>query len=182
MIGYVRGPFNVLSDLYLLILPLPAVWQLHLPFRARLGLAAVFLTGFLACIASIFGLYYRIVLYRSADITWNLAPVLTTLIIELNVGTICASLPSLAAFYRHHRLKPPQLAAVKNFSAKMNPFKASRKTDIGLLETSILGSVEGEGKFLKTGDLTNVSGTIDIKDTETTSSASTPASGALSQS
>lgn len=45
MIGYVRGPFNVLSDLYLLFLPLPAVWQLHLPLRKRLGIAAIFLTG-----------------------------------------------------------------------------------------------------------------------------------------
>ena len=45
MIGYLRGPFNVLSDLYLLFLPLPAVWQLHLPLRKRLGIVAIFLTG-----------------------------------------------------------------------------------------------------------------------------------------
>lgn len=45
MIGYVRGPFNVLSDLYLLFLPLPAVWQLQLPLRKRLGIAGIFLTG-----------------------------------------------------------------------------------------------------------------------------------------
>lgn len=45
MIAYVRGPFNVLSDLYVLLLPLPAVWQLHLPLRKRLGIAGIFLTG-----------------------------------------------------------------------------------------------------------------------------------------
>ena len=45
MIGYVRGPFNVLSDLYLLFLPLPAVWQLQLPLRKRIGIAGIFLTG-----------------------------------------------------------------------------------------------------------------------------------------
>ena len=45
MVGYVRGSFNILSDLYLLLLPLPAVWQLHLPVRKRLGIAIVFLTG-----------------------------------------------------------------------------------------------------------------------------------------
>ena len=45
MIGYVRGPFNVLSDLYLLLLPLPAVWQLQLPLRKRLGIVGIFLTG-----------------------------------------------------------------------------------------------------------------------------------------
>ena len=45
MIGDVRGPFNVLSDLYILLMPLPAVWQLHLPLRKRLGIAGIFLTG-----------------------------------------------------------------------------------------------------------------------------------------
>ena len=45
MLAYVRGPFNVLSDLYLLFLPLPAVWQLQLPLRKRLGIAGIFVTG-----------------------------------------------------------------------------------------------------------------------------------------
>ena len=45
VIGYVQGLCNVLSDLYLLFLPLPAVWQLHLPLRKRLGLVGIFLTG-----------------------------------------------------------------------------------------------------------------------------------------
>lgn len=43
--GYFRGPFNVLSDVYLLLLPLPAVWKLHLPLRKRIGIAGIFLTG-----------------------------------------------------------------------------------------------------------------------------------------
>ena len=45
MVGYIRGPFNVLSDLFLLLLPLPAVWQLHLPLGKRLGISGIFLTG-----------------------------------------------------------------------------------------------------------------------------------------
>ena len=45
MIAFVRGPFNLLSDLYLLLVPLPAIWQLHLPLRKRLGIAGIFLTG-----------------------------------------------------------------------------------------------------------------------------------------
>ena len=45
MICFVRGPFNLLSDLYLLLVPLPAIWQLHLPLRKRLGIAGIFLTG-----------------------------------------------------------------------------------------------------------------------------------------
>lgn len=77
-------------------------------------------------------------------------------VIELNIGTICASLPCLPAFYKHHRLKPSQVAALKTITNKIKPFSSSRKTSHNHLETGILGSVQGEGKFLKSGDLTNV--------------------------
>lgn len=39
------GVFNVVSDLYLILIPLPAVWSLQLPLRRKIGLAAMFLTG-----------------------------------------------------------------------------------------------------------------------------------------
>ena len=41
----VSGAVNVLSDFYLLILPLPALWRLHLPTRKKLEVLAVVLTG-----------------------------------------------------------------------------------------------------------------------------------------
>lgn len=45
MVSYIGSPFNLLSDLYLLLLPLPAIWQLHAPLRKRTGIACIFLTG-----------------------------------------------------------------------------------------------------------------------------------------
>lgn len=42
----IMGAVNVLSDFYLLFLPLPAVWSLNLPFRKKLAISAIFLTGF----------------------------------------------------------------------------------------------------------------------------------------
>ena len=79
----------------------------------------------------------------------------------MNVGTICACLPSLAAFYRHHRLKPSQVVALKSFSSKLSPYRLGRKIKNGRLETQILGSVQGDGKFLNSGDLTNITGSTD---------------------
>ncbi|MCJ1241563.1 hypothetical protein MMC14_009569 [Varicellaria rhodocarpa] len=119
-----------------------------------------------ACIASIFGLYFRVQLYRSPDLTWNLAPVLTTLVIELNVGTICACLPSLAAFYRHHRLKLSHVAVIKTITYRVNPFRLSRKARDHRLGTHILGSAQGEGKFLKSGDLSNITESSDTTQIE----------------
>ena len=79
-------------------------------------------------------------------------------VIELNIGTVCASLPYLPAFYHPHRLKHSQVSALKTLTNKMNPFRSRRKTRDDRLETGILGSVQGEGKFLESGDLTDITG------------------------
>lgn len=39
------GVANVISDLYLILIPLPAVWSLHLSFGRKIGLSAMFFTG-----------------------------------------------------------------------------------------------------------------------------------------
>lgn len=39
------GIFNILSDFYLLVVPLPAVWGLKLPTTKKLAISAMFLTG-----------------------------------------------------------------------------------------------------------------------------------------
>ncbi|KAL9593534.1 MAG: hypothetical protein Q9219_007507 [cf. Caloplaca sp. 3 TL-2023] len=41
------GIFNIISDFYLLLIPLPAVWTLHLPAKKKVGVSAMFLTGLL---------------------------------------------------------------------------------------------------------------------------------------
>lgn len=93
-----------------------------------------------------------------------LAPIIIkhTRVIELNIGTICASLPFLPAFYQYHRLKPSQLAVLKTITNKIKHFRSSSKTRDNCLETGILGSVQGEGKFLESGDLTNITGSTNI--------------------
>lgn len=46
--------FNVLTDIILLVLPLPTVWALQLPFRQKLAVTAVFSTGLLYALRSLF--------------------------------------------------------------------------------------------------------------------------------
>jgi hypothetical protein len=45
VIRLVVGIVNLASDLYLILLPLPAVWSLCLPRRKKLGVSTIFLTG-----------------------------------------------------------------------------------------------------------------------------------------
>lgn len=42
---YPTGIFGVISDLYILILPMPTVFNLHLPIKKKIGIVAIFMTG-----------------------------------------------------------------------------------------------------------------------------------------
>jgi hypothetical protein len=73
--GIATASFNVVSDLFLLIAPIPIILKLNLSFRKKFGLSAVFLTGIMALVATTLGMYYRISLYMSkldphSDPTW----------------------------------------------------------------------------------------------------------------
>lgn len=47
ILGYVMTVFNVVSDFYLLIIPMPVVWNLQMPTRKKVEVSAVFLVGIL---------------------------------------------------------------------------------------------------------------------------------------
>ncbi|KAL9119580.1 MAG: hypothetical protein Q9187_003867 [Circinaria calcarea] len=101
-LGITMGGFNVASDFYILFLPMPGVWQLQLPLQKKIGICAIFMTGLLACLSSVAGLYYRTKIDRTADVTWNLVPVLLWVVVELTVGVICGCMPAFASFSRYH--------------------------------------------------------------------------------
>ncbi len=44
---YVQGIFNVVSDFYLLLLPIPVVWNLQMPLRKKIGVLTIFMAGLL---------------------------------------------------------------------------------------------------------------------------------------
>ena len=40
-----QGVFGTLSDIYLLVIPIQSIFQLHLPLRRKIGVSAVFMIG-----------------------------------------------------------------------------------------------------------------------------------------
>jgi hypothetical protein len=52
------GILNILTDWYILALPLPIVFRLHVDKRTRWGIASLFLLGGTVCIISIVRLMY----------------------------------------------------------------------------------------------------------------------------
>ena len=79
-------------DVYLLILPITAVMNLQLPTRRKIGVILVFLTGIAfgrptlrstvmsltpdrACVSSALSVYFKTILNKDSDTTWNLLSV-----------------------------------------------------------------------------------------------------------
>lgn len=99
----VQGAFNVASDLYIFVLPLPVLSSLQMPFGRKLGVAATFSTGLIAVIASAISLYYRVLQKSfSDDFTWKFTPIFGLAVVEVSVGVICSSVPHIPALFRRH--------------------------------------------------------------------------------
>ncbi|QSZ32974.1 hypothetical protein DSL72_002558 [Monilinia vaccinii-corymbosi] len=120
------GIVNIISDLFLVALPLPAVWNLHLTRRKKLGVSAMFLTGFVACTASIVGLVYRVIVVRNTDNTWVVIPVWTTTIVEMTAGVLVCCMPTTAAVFSTWRL--PSIISRTRYAFKSS-FRSSAQRD-----------------------------------------------------
>ncbi|MCJ1240352.1 hypothetical protein MMC14_008354 [Varicellaria rhodocarpa] len=63
-------------------------------------------------------LVYRLRLKRSGDVTWDLLPIVTLIVAEVNIGIMCGCMPLLTKFFRHHRALPRLLKSL--ISAALN--------------------------------------------------------------
>ncbi|KAH9434614.1 hypothetical protein MCOR02_006609 [Pyricularia oryzae] len=89
---YAQAVTNIVSDLAIFFLPLPALWKLHINGPQKLVLLSIFSLGLFACIISIIRLTF---LADSPDITWDNASASAWSTAEVCIALICASLPSL---------------------------------------------------------------------------------------
>lgn len=95
---YASGGLNVLSDLVILAIPMPMLLGLGWPWRQKAALVGVFSLGGIACIASFARLGVLHELLYSPDLTWVIYKYSITSCLEISLGIICASIPSLKPF------------------------------------------------------------------------------------
>ncbi|KAI9847443.1 MAG: hypothetical protein M1838_000862 [Thelocarpon superellum] len=140
--------FNVLTDVAVLLMPMPVVMKLQLERRIRWGLFFVFLTGALVVVVSISRLVATVVTYSNPDLTWGIVtwdiasyapPTLlfaaipdpsSTSLFEGNVGIIVGCLPVVLPLVQ--RLVPclmtrSQRSSMRRTTAKTDPSSQARK-------------------------------------------------------
>lgn len=91
--------FSVVSDFYLLIIPVILTMNLRLPLRRKIGVCCMFLTGFISCAFSILATVYRFQLLRSHDLTWTASLTYAFMAAEINVGIACSCIPATLVFF-----------------------------------------------------------------------------------
>ncbi|KAL8921166.1 MAG: hypothetical protein Q9172_004162 [Xanthocarpia lactea] len=86
---------NLITDIAMLILPLPMVWKLHTGLSQKIGLSLTFITGSIGTITSVlrFATFFTTDLF--SDPTWYVVRSMTWTCIEPSVYFIAATLPSL---------------------------------------------------------------------------------------
>ncbi|PQE16809.1 integral membrane protein [Rutstroemia sp. NJR-2017a BBW] len=96
------GCFNTLTDLIIVLFPVPTVLKLQLPRRQRIIVVLLFAAGLLVCVAGGVRTYYTYIDTADPDATWNTYYVWVTSCIELYVGIIGASIPATKPFFKRY--------------------------------------------------------------------------------
>ena len=105
------SPVNITTDLAILVLPIPVLTSMRLPRRQKIILVLTFALGIFVTVIDVVRIYYlqqaielapmsatnnRLALYgQSPDFAWNASLSLMWSAVEVNVGIICACVPTL---------------------------------------------------------------------------------------
>ncbi|KAF7586683.1 hypothetical protein BBP40_008489 [Aspergillus hancockii] len=107
-----NSAIHILTDIMILIYPLPVLKDLQLPYRQKAALIVVFTLGSFVFVTSILRLQSLLVISNSTDPTYDNVGAATWSAIECNVAIICACLPANCALVT--RLMPHILSTRSN--------------------------------------------------------------------
>ena len=94
---FANAAFNVITDILVMVLPIPVIAQLQITRKQRIGLGLIFCVGILATATSIVRMTTLQTGSKSTDITWTTTNSTIWSGIEINVAIVCACLPILRA-------------------------------------------------------------------------------------
>jgi hypothetical protein len=98
------GVLNIVTDWFILFLPIPVVWGLQLERRAKWSISSLFAVGFFTCIISIVRLFYSRRVDNTTDPSWDYVHISLISSIECAAGILAACMPTwrpLFKFLRH---------------------------------------------------------------------------------
>lgn len=95
---------NIFSDIFIMILPLPMIWNMQLSWRGKVGVSLVFLSGAIACGVAIMRTIY--VVYDTIAADRLAGRQCLWAILEINTGLICSCTPAFKSLLKHIATRP----------------------------------------------------------------------------
>ncbi|KAI0017018.1 hypothetical protein F4780DRAFT_630616 [Xylariomycetidae sp. FL0641] len=87
--------FNLLVDVFILVLPQRVIWSLNMSTKKKMAISLIFASGLLACVFGSIRLGLIFWLYSSADITYRMYPPSLWGVGEISLGFVVFCLPSV---------------------------------------------------------------------------------------
>ncbi|KAK6334516.1 hypothetical protein TWF730_003730 [Orbilia blumenaviensis] len=100
---YASTAVNILTDAFVVILPILPIMRLRLEKRKKVAVCLLFLVGGFSCASSIIRLVSLGTL-QDLDISYTTANSLFWSVIEVNIALICASCPAIRTIFTRHRI------------------------------------------------------------------------------
>ncbi|PKX89794.1 putative plasma membrane protein Pth11-like [Aspergillus novofumigatus IBT 16806] len=122
-LAYSVGVVGVVSDVYIITLPLLAIAQLRLSRAKKWRVAAVFLTGLLSVVMSFLGCIYRFQV-NIVDITYSLLPIYIVNTLEVDIGIICTCLPLLGALFKENTKESRRPTSSRSIHIRLSPSRS----------------------------------------------------------
>ncbi|KAF2442777.1 hypothetical protein P171DRAFT_49262 [Karstenula rhodostoma CBS 690.94] len=151
---YITSAFHILMDVWILLLPYKLIFSIPRPTREKFAVYAVFGLGAFSTICAVIRFHFLIVSLNSMDPYYDSLGVNVWSVIEVNVGIICASMPTLRPLLsRAQRVRTRHALKMSEQSDKPStPWSSKRGGLLQVKEMFItLGTVTA-GTFKSTRD------------------------------
>ncbi|KAJ4360324.1 uncharacterized protein N0V89_000886 [Didymosphaeria variabile] len=132
-IPLLTSAFHIFMDIWILLLPYKLIFSIPRPTREKWAVYAVFGLGAFSTICAVVRFYFLVVALHSMDPYYDSLGVNVWSIIEVNVGIICASMPTLRPLLsRAQRTRTRQALKIPEKSEKLSSPRSSKRG--GLLQ------------------------------------------------
>ncbi|KAF3764025.1 hypothetical protein M406DRAFT_51480, partial [Cryphonectria parasitica EP155] len=153
-IGWANAIISIALDLCMLAIPMWQVKNLHLNWKKKIGVGIMFATGAFVTVVSVIRLSSLVTFAKSDNPTWDNYDVSIWSSVEINVGIICACMPTLRLLLV--RVFPVfgstrSGGAYYNYSgngSKSNPKSKMRSTSRVVGDSSVV-TADGRGALYK---------------------------------
>ncbi|KAL6401780.1 integral membrane protein [Ilyonectria robusta] len=97
-LGLAQVLLSIFSDVAVIILPIPTLWKLQMPFRKKMLTGGILTLGSGVLLATIARAPYMKLLVSSTDFTQTMAEIGVVSALELNLGIVCNNLMRMKPF------------------------------------------------------------------------------------